>query len=66
MGSMLIQSDPRTGEPLLLHSKLPHSLISGGTSGAVQVLLMDSQMGTGAAACESTQALIGCVIIVAD
>lgn len=50
MGSMLIQSDPRTGEPLLLHCKLPHSVISSETSKDIQVLLMDSQMGTGAAA----------------
>jgi uridine kinase len=47
---MLIQSDPRTGEPLLLSTDLPHSIKSQESSGNVRVLLLDSQMGTGAAA----------------
>lgn len=50
IGSMLIQSDPRTGEPLLLRTDLPPSIKSQESSGRVRVLLLDSQMGTGAAA----------------
>lgn len=52
LGAMLIQSDPKTGEPLLLNAKLPESLHSWEKAGTMQVLLLDSQMGTGAAACE--------------
>jgi len=44
IGSMLIQSDPKTGEPLLLSSSLPQCIKSGETSGSVRVLLLDSQV----------------------
>lgn len=52
IGGILIQSDPKTGEPLLLKSDLPHCLRSRETNGDVRCLLLDSQMGTGAAASE--------------
>lgn len=52
IGALLIQSHPRTGEPLLLSCKLPHQLRSPKTSTTTQVFLLDSQMGTGAAARE--------------
>jgi uridine kinase len=41
---MLIQSDPKTGEPLLLSSDLPPSIKSQDSSGGVRVLLLDSQV----------------------
>lgn len=53
LGSMLIQSDPKTGEPLLLSTSLPDSLHSQADAKTKQVFLLDSQMGTGAAARES-------------
>lgn len=67
---MLIQSDPKTGEPLLLSSTLPECVKSAATSKDVRVLLLDSQvrwhircahavadaqMGTGAAASKLTR-----------
>nr|XP_018261748.1 uridine kinase [Kwoniella dejecticola CBS 10117]OBR83906.1 uridine kinase [Kwoniella dejecticola CBS 10117] len=58
IGAMLIQSDPRTGEPLLLKSDLPSSIKSRDTSGEVKVLLLDSQMGTGAAAMMAIRVLL--------
>ncbi|WWD19289.1 uridine kinase [Kwoniella shandongensis] len=58
IGGMLIQSDPKTGEPLLLKSDLPHSVKSTETSGDVKVLLLDSQMGTGAAALMAIRVLL--------
>jgi uracil phosphoribosyltransferase len=53
---MLIQSEPKSGEPLLLNVKLPESLHSREQAKTMQVLLLDSQMGTGAAACKSALA----------
>lgn len=44
IGSMLIQSDPTTGEPLLLNSNLPDCIKSGERSKNVRVLLLDSQV----------------------
>lgn len=55
VGAMLIQSDPKTGEPLLLRVDLPQSVKSAETSKDTRVLLLDSQMGTGAAASELFQ-----------
>lgn len=52
IGAMLIQSDPRTGEPLLLNLTLPERIKNQEQSAKTQVFLLDSQMGTGAAACE--------------
>ncbi|TXT09214.1 hypothetical protein VHUM_02688 [Vanrija humicola] len=58
LGSLLIQSDPRTGEPLLLNLNLPQQLRSHTTSEKTQVLLLDSQMGTGAAALMAIRVLL--------
>ncbi|WVF67596.1 uridine kinase [Kwoniella sp. CBS 6097] len=58
IGAMLIQSDPRTGEPLLLKSDLPYCVKSQEQSGDVKVLLLDSQMGTGAAAMMAIRVLL--------
>jgi len=44
IGAMLIQSDPKTGEPLLLSSDLPQCVKSSEESKNVRVLLMDSQV----------------------
>ena len=41
---MLIQSDPKTGEPLLLSADLPQCIKSAENSGDVRVLLLDSQV----------------------
>lgn len=41
---MLIQSDPKTGEPLLLSSDLPQCVRCSEESKNVRVLLMDSQV----------------------
>ncbi|BEI84761.1 hypothetical protein CcaverHIS002_0501620 [Cutaneotrichosporon cavernicola] len=58
LGSMLIQSEPKSGEPLLLNLKLPLSLHSREKAGSMQVLLLDSQMGTGAAALMAIRVLL--------
>ncbi|KLT40937.1 uridine kinase [Cutaneotrichosporon oleaginosum] len=58
LGSMLIQSEPQSGEPLLLDVKLPESLHSRNTARTMQVLLLDSQMGTGAAALMAIRVLL--------
>lgn len=52
LGALLIQSDPHTGEPLLLNTTLPEVLRSPATAAKAHVFLLDSQMGTGAAARE--------------
>jgi uridine kinase len=44
IGAMLIQSDPKTGEPLLLSSDLPQCVKCSDESKNVRVLLMDSQV----------------------
>ncbi|WWC90457.1 uridine kinase [Kwoniella dendrophila CBS 6074] len=58
IGALLIQSDPKTGEPLLLKSDLPGSIKCRETSSDVKVLLLDSQMGTGAAAMMAIRVLL--------
>ncbi|EIW68410.1 hypothetical protein TREMEDRAFT_32135 [Tremella mesenterica DSM 1558] len=58
IGAMLIQSDPKTGEPLLLSSDLPQCIKSREESESVRVLLLDSQMGTGAAAMMAIRILL--------
>ncbi|KIR73277.1 uridine kinase [Cryptococcus deuterogattii CA1014] len=58
IGGILIQSDPKTGEPLLLKSDLPHCVRSRETNGDVRCLLLDSQMGTGAAAMMAIRVLL--------
>ena len=44
LGAMLIQSDPKTGEPILLSSDLPHCVKNGEGSKDVRALLLDSQV----------------------
>ncbi|ORX38266.1 uridine kinase family-domain-containing protein [Kockovaella imperatae] len=58
LGAMLIQSDPKTGEPILLSLDLPQSVKNGETSKTVRALLLDSQMGTGAAAMMAIRVLL--------
>ncbi|KAK4685916.1 uridine kinase, partial [Tremellales sp. Uapishka_1] len=58
VGAMLIQSDPKTGEPLLLSNNLPHCIKNQETSATCKVLLLDSQMGTGAAALMAIRVLL--------
>lgn len=58
IGALLIQSDPKTGEPLLLKSDLPHCIKDEECSKRVRVLLLDSQMGTGAAAMMAIRVLL--------
>lgn len=49
MGSLLIQSDQKTGEPLLLHLMLPTCVRDRSRAADTYVLLLDAQIGTGAA-----------------
>jgi uridine kinase len=44
IGAMLIQSDPKTGEPLLLKSDLPQCIRCSDSSENARVLLLDSQV----------------------
>ncbi|KAI5451367.1 Uridine kinase [Naganishia albida] len=50
LGSLLIQSDPKTGEPLLFHTSLPESIKKREQAKNTVVFLLDAQVGTGAAA----------------
>ena len=50
MGSLLIQSDDHTGEPLLLHLMLPTCIRQRHLARKSFVFLLDAQIGTGAAA----------------
>ncbi|BGP49578.1 Uridine kinase [Rhodotorula kratochvilovae] len=59
VGSVLIQSDAATGEPLLYQVALPQSLTASAESAAKSyVLLLDSQIGTGAAALMAVRILL--------
>ncbi|CAL1716210.1 unnamed protein product [Somion occarium] len=49
-GSLLIQSDAQTGEPLLLHLMLPVCIRERHRAKETWVFLLDAQIGTGAAA----------------
>lgn len=44
LGSLLIQSDPTTGEPLLFHTSFPATIQSSEQAKDVVVFLMDSQV----------------------
>lgn len=64
LGSILIDSDQTTGEALLFHLKLPSCIISSRKSAEEStVLLLDSQIGTGAAALLGIRILLdhGCL-----
>lgn len=58
IGSLLIQSDPTTGEPMLLHSMLPAVVQRREESGSAWVFLLDAQIGTGAAALMAIRVLL--------
>lgn len=55
---MLIQSDPESGEPLLHDLSLPDVLTYKESSKDGWVLLLDSQVGTGAAALMAVRVLL--------
>ncbi|KAJ3537673.1 hypothetical protein NM688_g6646 [Phlebia brevispora] len=50
IGSLLIQSDAKTGEPLLLHLQLPVCVRERHLAQDTYVFLLDAQIGTGASA----------------
>ncbi|SCV70464.1 BQ2448_1858 [Microbotryum intermedium] len=59
VGSMLIQSDDQSGEPLLYSIRLPQALTrSKASANKTWVLLLDSQIGTGAAALMAVRVLL--------
>lgn len=58
LGSLLIQSDPRTGEPLLFHCSFPDCIKDPSRSSDAIVFLLDSQVGTGAAALMGVRVLL--------
>lgn len=59
IGSMLIQSEVGSGEPLLYHLELPECLTQSRRSAEESyVLLLDSQIGTGAAAMMAVRVLL--------
>ncbi|KAI0784247.1 armadillo/beta-catenin/plakoglobin [Abortiporus biennis] len=58
MGSLLIQSDATTGEPLLLHSLLPVCIRECHQAEETWVLLLDAQIGTASAAFMAIRVLL--------
>lgn len=58
IGSLLIQSDQKTGEPLLLHLMLPFCVRDRALAKDSYVLLLDAQISTGAAAFMAIRALL--------
>ncbi|KAF8917422.1 armadillo/beta-catenin/plakoglobin [Mucidula mucida] len=58
LGSLLVQSDSSTGEPLLLQVKLPLYIRNRHIAKDAYVFLLDSQIGTGAAAFMSIRILL--------
>ncbi|GAA5857900.1 hypothetical protein JCM9279_001812, partial [Rhodotorula babjevae] len=59
VGSVLVQSDAQSGEPLLYQVALPQCLTASSKSAAQSyVLLLDSQVGTGAAALMAVRILL--------
>jgi uridine kinase len=58
LGSLLIQSDPKTGEPLLFYSSFPDCIKDQSRSNNAIVFLLDSQVGTGAAALMAVRVLL--------
>lgn len=44
LGSLLIQSDPKTGEPLLFHASLPDSIKKRDQAKNTVVFLLDAQV----------------------
>ncbi|KAH9945379.1 armadillo/beta-catenin/plakoglobin [Epithele typhae] len=58
MGSLLIQSENSTGEPLLLHLMLPYCIRQRHLAQSSFVFLLDAQIGTGAAAFMAIRVLL--------
>ncbi|QRV75143.1 uridine kinase [Ceratobasidium sp. AG-Ba] len=58
IGSLLIQSNPTTGEPMLLHNMLPTVVQQRERSKNAWVFLLDAQVGTGAAALMAIRVLL--------
>ncbi|KAJ3744425.1 armadillo/beta-catenin/plakoglobin [Lentinula detonsa] len=58
VGTLLIQSNSMDGEPLLLHLKLPVSVRHRSSAEETWVILLDAQIGTGAAAFMSIRILL--------
>jgi len=58
LGSLLIQQDDESGEPLLFHTKLPDRLKKRSTARETHVLLFDSQIGTAAASLMAIRVLL--------
>lgn len=58
IGSMLIQQDDESGEPLLFHAALPPILKKRESAGKHYVLLADSQIGTAAACIMAIRVLL--------
>ncbi|KZT07622.1 armadillo/beta-catenin/plakoglobin [Laetiporus sulphureus 93-53] len=58
IGSLLIQSDASTGEPLLLHLQLPICIRHRHLAEQSWVFLLDAQIGTGAAAFMAIRVLL--------
>lgn len=58
IGSLLVQSDANTGEPLLLHVMLPRCLRERHLAVDTWVFLLDAQIGTGASAFMAIRTLL--------
>ncbi|KAF8525854.1 armadillo/beta-catenin/plakoglobin [Hysterangium stoloniferum] len=58
IGSLLIQADPETSEPMLLHSMLPNSIKLRHLAETSWVFLLDAQIGTAAAAMMAIRVLL--------
>ncbi|KAH7925492.1 armadillo beta-catenin plakoglobin [Leucogyrophana mollusca] len=58
VGSLLVQSDARTGEPLLLHVMLPICIRLRHLAENAWVFLLDAQIGTGASAFMAIRTLL--------
>ncbi|EGO24178.1 hypothetical protein SERLADRAFT_448951 [Serpula lacrymans var. lacrymans S7.9] len=58
MGSLLVQSDAKTGEPLLLHVMLPTCIRERHKAVDTWVFLLDAQIGTGASAFMAIRTLL--------
>ncbi|KAI0033078.1 armadillo/beta-catenin/plakoglobin [Vararia minispora EC-137] len=58
VGSLLVQSDPKTGEPLLFHVMLPICIRERHRAVNAWVFLLDAQIGTGAAAFMAVRVLL--------
>ncbi|VDC04789.1 unnamed protein product [Peniophora sp. CBMAI 1063] len=58
IGSLLVQSDPNTGEPMLFHVMLPVCIRERKKAENTWVFLLDAQIGTGAAAFMAIRVLL--------